>query len=212
MSTLAQVVELCKRQLNSSPSAIWPEASIEGWVREAMDEFSNYDPLRDTATATAESDGQTVFEMAAGTLFVDWVEIGTTQLVQEQRYSAQWGDGGLYYCVHPRNAAGEVNLELSAAAAEFVSDGTTLVLTVRKMHNSDAADDDELTIHPRHNHILQKGVKARALRQRESDRYQQLGDDSRKVLADAAERAQVEWREALESVAPFSFASSWDVP
>jgi hypothetical protein len=209
MSTFGEVVTLAQRQLNSTPSQVWPMASIEGWLREAMDEYSNYDPLRDTVIETAVSDKQTVFELAADVLFVDWIEIGAAVLIEETRYSAQWADGGLYYCLHPRNALGEVNLEISTAAAELVGIGTGLALTVRKMHNSGAESDDQLTTQPRRNHVLLLGVKARALRQRESDRYQQLGDDQRKVLADAAERAQVEWREALEAVAPSAFASSW---
>jgi hypothetical protein len=209
MSTLGQLVTLAKGQLDTGNGSVWADADIEAWAREAIDEFSNYRPLSSELLAEATSDAQTLYNLGVSVLTVNWVEIGGIAVLYEKRQSAHWGDGGKYYFVHPNNADGDVFLELSPTAAALVSTGTSLVMTAMLLHNSDALTDDPLTVHSRYNFVLVAGIRARAYQQRMAHRFQQLTNEERKGMQEAADRAQEVWRTTLESIAPLTVVSSF---
>jgi len=221
-TTLAELADRAQVMLNDTAAGTWPQATVEGWIKEAIRDYSQTFPMnaRITVAVSGASPGH-VFDLYTGIIAVTLVEYPDGQdppvylKRRSRKHPSFYGTPGYYDVWMTEDQTSEPQLFLSVEP----SDGEDIGVEVTKHHTVPASSGSDLTVPMHHEGILLLYTLWAAFRERlateEQDPDTTLSGAVTLLqqLVKGAEQAEAEYRRALRdakaNVAPGGMTGPW---
>ena len=208
-TTLAQLADICQEQLSDSGAGTWTQATVEGWVQEAIRDYSVHFPRLKEYTINCNDDvheyplpvdflGATLVEYPDG-------EDPPEYLTRLSRTDPAFWLSADYYDLYVTGdatesgaVAGESANDLLIVSADTAS-GEDIILQYRARHNDALASGGEVTVPAHHFDLIVTFVTWRAWVERLAAE-EQAPDQTTLLLsqlASNADRAHRRYTEAL---------------
>ncbi len=190
MTTLADLADQIQILLSDSGAATWSQSVIEGWVNDAIRDYSNHFPRLVTSTIATSADDRS-YDLPTDFQEIVTVEYPTGEEPPEylSRLSFKHADfyqGDYWYDIIRRedvDDADELWMSKKPGASE------TITITYNASHDHALASGDSVTVPSKHHNILTAFVYWKAAQELQSAEQQSPTSSSSLLMAQLANNA-----------------------
>jgi hypothetical protein len=205
-------------RLNQPDITAWPDATIDGWIRQAIRFYSAHYPRRWRHTLSL-STGTQSYDLPGEHGFAGIVSVEYPAGETPPRYLSQaaewWAGFQIGYNVYalrgvaddaaPDNAAGQI------VFAEAVATGQQAIIEYLGDHQPPAADNDLITVPPGHLEAITAYVRFAGLAEFEIDEATTI-TDSALILSQLGQEARLAWNRYKEIMDRLSWLGNDPLP